>query len=95
MLWEKGRDERREGRESEVVERRMDAGGAGDSSLSLSSSLFLTGSTRVGGREEGLAALLSSCISRSVRYGTTRGKYRGRYLVPPQAGSHTSHGDNI
>lgn len=30
-----------------------------------------------------------------VRYGTTRGKYRGRYLVPPQAGSHTFHGDNI
>jgi len=30
-----------------------------------------------------------------VRYGTTRGKYRGRYLVPPQAGSHTFLGDNI
>lgn len=36
----------------------------------------------------------SSCTS-MVRYGTTRGKYRRRYPVPPQAGSHTFHGDNI
>lgn len=44
-------------------------------------------------REEELALLSVYLVA--VRYGTTRGKYRGRYLVPPQAGSHTFHGDNI
>lgn len=43
---------------------------------------------------EGESALLSVYLV-AVRYGTTRGKYRGRYLVPPRAGSHTFHGDNI